>query len=68
MENAVFFYYKTRETFLHTTPPWLKIILILLLSCIAFQLPAKACLFLYDAAIIFSLILLKFRPSEIFSD
>lgn len=68
MENAVFFHYKTKETFLHKTPPWLKIILILLLSCTAFHLPARACLFLYPATIIFSLIFLNFRISEIYSD
>ena len=68
MEEATFFLYKTQKTFMHTLPPPLKILLIILLALTAFYLPVKICLILYPILILFSACILKFRIHEIFSD
>ena len=68
MENAQFFHYKTEKTFLHSVPPAVKILLIIVLALVAFYLPVRACLALYPVLILFSALFLKFRPSEIYSD
>jgi energy-coupling factor transporter transmembrane protein EcfT len=68
MENAQFFHYKTQKTFLHSVPPAVKVLLIVVLALVAFYLPAEVCAVLYPVLILFSAIFLKFRPSEIYSD
>ena len=68
MEKAQFFHYKTQETFLHKVPAWIKILLIISLAVLAFYLPVKICLAAYPILLLFSMLVLRFHISEVWSD
>lgn len=68
MENPHFFQYKTQKTFLHELPGWIKILLIVTLAVTAFYLPVTVCLCAWPILILFSVFVLHFTFSEIWSD
>jgi len=68
MDNARFFHYKIGNSILHKLPAWIKLLLILVLSILAFFTPIKVFLLIYPSLILLSFFVLNFTISEIISD
>ena len=68
MEGSSFFRYRPGKTFMHSIPPWIKIILMLSLAVVSFYVPTVPAFIAWGFLIIFSGIVLSFTPGEIFSD
>ena len=68
LTNGRFFHYRTGSSFLHKTPPALKIILMLSLAVAAFYVPVIPSAALWLTLILLSLTLLHFPLNEVLSD
>ncbi|MBQ7157920.1 MAG: hypothetical protein IJS09_00640 [Treponema sp.] len=67
IEGALFFHYRTGNTFLHKTPSWLKVLLIPILAILSFQLPTNIALIVWLAVLILAKFL-RFTFREIIND